>query len=268
MGVALSCWALSVATREYSWVDRIWSVAPPLYMSVFAWARDFGDARLNLMAVLTIAWGARLTFNFARKGGYRRGGEDYRWAVLRQRITGWRWHAFNFGFVNGYQNFLLFLLALPGWAVWRAGPSALGFWDFVLAGAFLGALSLETVADQQQWVFQEQKKQGRGGAGFLRTGMFAWSRHPNFFFEQLQWWVLALFPVAAGADALGLWWTGPILLTLLFLGSTRFTESISASKYPAYAQYQSQVSALVPWFPRGEGSDAPSRAPDASRADR
>lgn len=262
------CWALSVATREHSWVDRAWSVLPPLYVTVFAWARGFGDARLDLMAALTIAWGARLTFNFARKGGYQRGGEDYRWAVLQKRLTGWRWHAFNLGFIAGYQNFILFLLALPAWAVWSAGPSPLGVMDLVLSAAFLGALALETVADQQQWAFHQEKRQGRGGPGFLATGLFGWSRHPNFFFEQLQWWVLALFPLAAGAGALGLWWLGPVLLTLLFIGSTRFTESISASKYPAYAQYQARVSALVPWFPRRESSDAASRTPDASRTDR
>ena len=43
---------------------------------------------------------------------------------------------------------------------------------------------------------------------------------------------------------------GALLLTGLFVGSTRFTERISASKYPQYASYQREVSAVVPWFPR------------------
>jgi steroid 5-alpha reductase family enzyme len=246
-GIGAACWLLSLLTREYSWTDRIWSVAPVLYAAVFAAARDFTDPRLDVMAALVTAWGARLTFNFARKGGYKKGGEDYRWAVLRQRITGWQWQAFNLAFIAGYQNFLIWLLALPLWAVWRAGPSPLGAVDVVLAALFLGALSLETVADQQQWRFQQAKARGEA-KGFLTTGLFAHSRHPNFFFEQAQWWVLALFPLAAGASAASLHWLGPFLLTLLFIGSTRFTESISASKYPDYAQYQARVSAQLPWF--------------------
>lgn len=251
---ALLCFAVSLATAEHSWVDRLWSVLPPLYLLAYAAGRGFSDPRLDLMAALGVAWGARLTFNFARKGGYRRGGEDYRWAVLRGRITGWRWHAFNFGFIAGYQSFILWLLALPAWAVWRAPASPLGAADGLLALAFLAALALETVADQQQWRFQQDKKRrlasGAPGPGFLTQGLFAWSRHPAFFFEQAQWWLLAGFPLAAGAGAAGTFWLGPLLLTLLFVGSTRFTESLSAAKYPEYTAYQARVSAQVPWPPR------------------
>lgn len=63
--------------------------------------------------------GARLTFNFWRKGGYARGGEDYRWAILRQRMPAWAWQAFNIGFVAGYQNLLILGFTLPAWLVAR-----------------------------------------------------------------------------------------------------------------------------------------------------
>jgi steroid 5-alpha reductase family enzyme len=80
--------------------------------------------------------------------------------------------------------------------------------------------------------------------------MFAYSRHPNFFFEQAQWWVFyALGATALVADG-GSWLNGTIAgavgLTILFIGSTIFTESISASKYPAYRDYQRSTSMLVP----------------------
>ena len=77
--LAALCWLLSVLTKEYSWVDRTWSIAPPIYCLWVAGAAGFDDARLNLMAALVTLWGVRLTFNFARKGGYQKGGEDYRW---------------------------------------------------------------------------------------------------------------------------------------------------------------------------------------------
>jgi steroid 5-alpha reductase family enzyme len=247
-GAAALCWVLSVVFREYSWTDRLWSVMPPVYAGVYAWSRGFSDARLNLMAALVILWGARLTFNYARKGGYAKGGEDYRWAVLRQRLgTGWKWHAFNFSFIAGYQQFIVWAITLPCWAVSSATAAPLGALDLALAGLFLAALALELVADQQQWAFHQEKKAGRA-KGFLTTGLFAFSRHPNFFAEQAQWWLLALFPLVAGSPALSFHWLGVVLLTLLFLGSTRFTESITLSKYPDYAQYQSRVSAQLPWF--------------------
>jgi steroid 5-alpha reductase family enzyme len=251
-GAAFLCWLLSIVFREYSWTDRLWSVMPPIYALVYAWGRNFSDARLNLMAALVFLWGARLTFNYARKGGYAKGGEDYRWGVLRERLgTGWKWHAFNIAFVAGYQQFIVWAITLPAWAVWSRPSVPLAPLDDALAALFLAALAMELVADGQQWKFHQAKKAGQA-SGFNTAGLFAFSRHPNFFAEQAQWWLLALFPLAAGAPVLSFHWIGVVLLTLLFLGSTRFTESITLSKYPEYAQYQARVSAQIPWFPRAK----------------
>src|SRR5512143_2074971 len=114
VGVTAACWLLSVLTREYSWTDRVWSVAPVAYVWVFAaHAADGAGARATLVAVLITTWGARLTFNFARRGGYAPGGEDYRWAILRAHLPGWRFAAFNAVFIAAYQNALLLAIALP-----------------------------------------------------------------------------------------------------------------------------------------------------------
>jgi steroid 5-alpha reductase family enzyme len=251
VGVSAAVWLLSLLTREYSWVDRLWSITPLAYLAVFAGAEGFSDPRLDLMLILVASWGARLTFNFARKGGYAPGGEDYRWAVLRARMNGWQFQLFNLFFITIYQNVILLLITLPAYTALRH-PGGFGILDVVLGLAFLACLVGETVADQQQWDFHQWKRAevaaGRQPQpGFLSSGLFRYSRHPNFFFEQAQWWIIFLFgAVAAGSP---LQWTvlGAVLLTLLFVGSTRFTESISASKYPQYAQYQEITSAVVPW---------------------
>jgi steroid 5-alpha reductase family enzyme len=88
--VAALCWVLSLVFDEYSWVERSWSVVPQVYVGTFACQADFADARLSLMFALTTLWGARLTFNYARKGGYAKGGEDYRWRILKGRMTSWQ----------------------------------------------------------------------------------------------------------------------------------------------------------------------------------
>lgn len=248
-------WILSLITGEHSWVDRLWSVVPVVYMWVFAAAAGLEDWRLNVMAGLVTLWGIRLTFNFARKGGYAPGGEDYRWAILRARMPRWAYELFNIFFIVIYQNVLLLLITLPALTVLLSGAGSFGVADALLTLLFLGLLTLETIADQQQWDFHQWKRAeteaGRTvSPGFLTRGLFSVSRHPNFFAEQAQWWVIFLFgAVAAGSIAQ---WTvvGAFLLTLLFLGSTRFTEAITLSKYPEYAQYQRRVSVLIPWWPR------------------
>lgn len=255
VAVCLLTWVLSIVTNEHSWVDRIWSVVPVVYLWVFAAGANLADWRLNVMAILGTLWGIRLTLNFARKGGYAPGGEDYRWAILRARMPRWAYELFNVFFIVIYQNVLLLLITLPALTVLLSGAGTFGFVEVLLTLLFLGLLIMETVADQQQWNFHQWKKAelaaGRTvSPAFMTKGLFSVSRHPNFFAEQAQWWVLFLFGAVAAGSLLQ--WTiiGPVLLTLLFIGSTRFTEQISLSKYPDYASYQDRVSMLVPWWPK------------------
>jgi steroid 5-alpha reductase family enzyme len=251
---AAFAWIASLVTGDTSWVDREWSLVPFVYTWVFALAAGLASTRLVLMAVLATIWGVRLTFNFARKGGYS-GVEDYRWAVLRGSMTAWRFQLFNLFFIVLYQNALLVLIALPAWTAYEHRAEPLGPLDLALAALFLAATLGETIADQQQWDFHKAKGALiEAGATpdppFCTTGLFRLSRHPNFFFEQAQWWIF--FLVGASAASSLVQWTivGPILLSALFVGSTRFTEQISASKYPSYARYQETTSAVIPWFPR------------------
>ena len=251
--VSSLCWIASLVTGDTSWVDRIWSVVPVVYMWIFAGAAGFDDMRLMVMAVLTTLWGIRLTFNFARRGGYT-GTEDYRWAILRERMSTWQFAAFNLLFIVIYQNLLLVLISLPGYTAFEH-QGGFGVADVVIAVLFLCALVGETVADQQQWDFHAWKNAETAAdrtpsPRFNTRGLFRFSRHPNYFFEIAQWWLIFAFgAVAAGS----LWqWTiiGAVLLTVLFIGSTVFTESVTLSKYPEYAEYQRSTSPIVPWFPR------------------
>jgi len=239
-------WLTSVITKEYSWVDRIWSIIPIVYIWIFAFGDEFSNPRINIMAILVTLWGARLTFNFARKGGYAPGGEDYRWAILREKMSPAIYQVFNILFIVIFQNALLLAIALPANLVLGSSANFTGV-DLLFALLFFGFLCFEFAADQQQWNFHQAKKAGTE-TGFLTKGLFSISRHPNFFAEQAQWWVLAIwcFVVSGSSD----WYyiLGAVILTALFIGSARFTEQISASKYPDYANYQKRVSMMIPWF--------------------
>jgi len=255
-GVASTCWLLSLVFGEYSWVDRIWSIVPPIYVGTFAARAGWADPRLDAMTALTALWAVRLTFNYARKGGYAPGGEDYRWAVLKARMAPWQWHLFNVFFISAYQNLLLLLIALPALTAYRH-PTPLGPLDYVAGSVFVVLLVGEFVADQQQWEFHRAKKARKAAGepepkGFLDAKLWAWSRHPNFFCELGQWWMVYVFAVAASGAALHVTLVGPVLLTLLFHGSANFTESITLSKYPRYAEYQRRVSRIVPMPPTSE----------------
>jgi steroid 5-alpha reductase family enzyme len=254
-GVACAfAWIASLVTGDTSWVDRLWSIVPMIYVWVFAVTAHLHNARLDVMAIVVTVWGVRLTYNFARKGGYS-GVEDYRWPVLRASMTRWQFQLFNLFFIVLYQNALLVLISLPAWTAYQHRGTSFGVLDVLLTLAFLACTFAETVADQQQWDFQARKS-AQVAAGqvptprFVQTGLFRFSRHPNYFFEIAQWWLIFFFGAVAARSVVE--WTvlGPFLLTLLFIGSTRFTEKISLSHYPEYALYQRTTPPVVPWRTR------------------
>ena len=247
-------WIASLISGDTSWVDRLWSVLPVIYVWIFAGFSSLHNARLNVMAMAVTIWGIRLTFNLARKGGYT-GLEDYRWPILRARMHPWQFQLFNFFFIVLYQNIILILITLPALTAYQHRSTPFGVLDLFLAAVFLAFTAAETVADEQQWNFQSWKSAEIAAdrtptSRFLQSGLFRLSRHPNYFFEQAQWWVLFFMGAVAARSVLQWTVVGALLLSLLFLGSTRFTENISLSRYPEYEHYQHQTSAVVPWFPR------------------
>ena len=218
--------------------------------------------RMVLMAILVTIWGARLTFNFARRGAYTlkfwAGEEDYRWEELRKRPgfnNKFIWALFNFFFISAYQNVLIFSFTVPILAALASGANrGLNGTDYLLAGLMLLAVVIEFIADQQQYDFQTEKHRrikageplGEYEIGFVSKGLWAIVRHPNYAMEQSIWVIFYLFSV----NATGQWinWTigGCVLLLILFKGSSDFSEELSANKYPAYKDYQQRVPRFVP----------------------
>ncbi|MBK8965808.1 MAG: DUF1295 domain-containing protein [Saprospiraceae bacterium] len=261
LAVALLCFVVSESTRNYSQVDKLWSLLPIGYVWYVAAEAGFG-ARVTLMAALVTLWGLRLTYNFARRGGYHwipwKGEEDYRWGILREnpllrnRLS---WAAFNLFFISLYQNTLILLFTLPIVVAWQGQSRPLNWLDATAALLMLGFIGMETIADQQQWNFQQEKKRlrtsgatltGEYAAGFCSSGLWSRVRHPNYAAEQATWLSFYLFSVAATGRWLNWSLAGAVLLMLLFLGSSDFSEKISAGKYPAYAEYQRRVPRFLP----------------------
>lgn len=263
---AAYCFIVGEITRNNSQMDKLWSILPAVYAWVIA-AKGGFDARLVIMAVLATVWGARLTFNFALKGAYTwkfwTGEEDYRWPWLRKRKEfqpRWKWVVFNFLFISIYQNLLVLLTTLPAVAA-MGSERPLGWMDAVAGLLMAGAIAYEAIADVQQWRFQSTKwgmlNSGKKldelpapyNRGFNTSGLWRYSRHPNYLGEQTIWVAFYLFSIAAGAGILNWSICGAILLILLFWGSSTLGEYISKSKYPEYADYAKAVNRFLPGRP-------------------
>ncbi|MFM2393832.1 MAG: hypothetical protein RLZZ546_1814 [Bacteroidota bacterium] len=259
---ALLCFITGEITKNVSQVDKLWSTIPILYVWIMAVNGNF-DLRLIIMAILVTVWGVRLTYNFGRRGGYAwpiwKGEEDYRWSVLRSQSflsKTWAWKLFHLFFICGYQMGLILLFCLPMLICYEGIGKPIGIFDILLSLCFLLLVYVEFIADQQQYDFQTEKYRrinnniplGEYSHGFVRTGLWSKVRHPNYAAEQAIWIVFYFFSIIAT----GRWvnWTiaGPVLLMLLFLGSSDFSEKISSEKYPEYKAYQSKTPRFLPFL--------------------
>ena len=263
---ALFCFVVGELTSNNSQMDKLWSILPAVYVWIIA-AKGGMSPRLVVMACLVTLWGARLTFNFARKGAYHikfwTGREDYRWEVLRSRKEfqpHWKWMLFNLFFISVYQNLLVLMSTFPALVSMRS-EVPFGWADALAAVMLIMFLSYETIADEQQWRFQTRKWAliGEGKKleelpepyckGFNTRGLWNVSRHPNYLGEQGVWVAFYLFSVAAGIGVFNWSVIGALLLIVLFLGSSAFAEEISRSKYPLYADYCKKVGKFFPGKP-------------------
>ncbi|KAI5926575.1 hypothetical protein F4810DRAFT_545012 [Camillea tinctor] len=260
--------AVSEFNRNYSQVDRMWSLLPTIYNAHFAaWSHlnNLSSQRLDLVLLWSLAWSARLTFNYWRKGGYSVGSEDYRWEIIRGRVHPALFFVFNVTFISFIQSILLFLLAAPTYVILLASEFEQGITtaDLAFTAIQLGLVLSEWFSDQQQWEYQTAKKEYQKTAqvprgskfsqadldrGFITSGLWAYCRHPNFTAEQTIWLVLYQWSCYASKTLYSWAGFGSLFLVMLFQGSTWLTELITAGKYPAYKVYQKHTNSLIPSF--------------------
>jgi len=241
-GGMLLLWAASVRLRDASFVDPFWG---PGFAAV-AWtsvAVAGPSPRGLLLALLASAWGLRLGVHLGLRNRGR--AEDRRYAAMRAA------HGRRFWWVSLFTVFLLQAALL--WAVslpLQAGAalgqaSALGALDLAGAAVALTGLAFEAIGDAQLARFiADPASRGR----VMDRGLWAWTRHPNYFGDALTWWGLCLVALGSGA-----WWAllGPALMTVLLLRVSGVTllEATIGERRPGYAAYAARTSAFIPWPP-------------------
>jgi steroid 5-alpha reductase family enzyme len=242
----LVVFVVSVLVDNTSVYDPYWSVAP---MAIAPWiAAQPGAAgapfvRQALVIGLVTLWGLRLTYNWAR-GFSGLGHEDWRYVDIRGKTGRLYWPA-SLAALHLMPTVMVYLGCL---ALYPALTSArpLGPLDAVATVITLGAVMIELVADEQLRAFRKERREGE----ILARGLWAFSRHPNYFGEVSFWWGLFVFALAADPGA---WWAGAgaVAISALFVfASIPLLDRRSVARRPEYAEHMKRVSALIPWFPR------------------
>lgn len=229
--------------QDATLVDALWTLGIGGAGVFFALAADGGVvARLALGGLIAI-WSLRLAWHVISRHRAT-GKEDRRYARLR---AGSGKPVAVFALVYLVQWAIVPLFALP--LLIAAHGSAEALTVPVVAGVVIGLIGIvgEGVADRQLRGCLART----GGDEVCRDGLWAWSRHPNYFFEWLHWFAYPL--IAWGAPLAWLAWLGPILMYVFvnhLSGVPPAERSSLASKGDAYRRYQREVSRLIPWPPR------------------
>ena len=242
-------WLVGLRTRDPSFVDSWWALGMVLTAGVtFVVTGGGGDPHRWLLTGLCAAWGLRL-------GGYllwrwRRQGPDRRYAAMlaaAKAERGWGYGLASLLLVFALQAPLQFLVSLPVQLGQLAPGGPLG--PLAWAGAALAGLGIafESVGD---WQLVRFKADPANAGQVLQSGLWRYTRHPNYFGDACVWWGLYLVAAETGVGAWAL--PGPLLLTLLL---TRWSgvptvEGAMRGKRPGYEAYVARTSAFIPLPPK------------------
>jgi steroid 5-alpha reductase family enzyme len=257
--VNLAFWGIALIQRSSWLIDPYWTLLPPLLAWLYL-AHPLADplpARVVLGVAPLVIWSARLTYNYFRREAWRFGlREDWRFARMRRERPGFWWEQLFVVYVA--QQGMLVGLSLPFWAI-AFRPEPLGVLDGV---AFIGALSgigIAAVADTQLDTFMRENARradrGEPRQVLLDVGLWRYSRHPNYFGEQLFWWSIAGFGIACGEPwvALGSAFNSCVLAGVTVMTERRMLEQ--PERREAYAAYRRRTSVWVPWRVGAEGAE-------------
>ena len=253
--------AIFIFSRLYknsSFYDAYWSVIPPLIAlywaleataieatAIEATAVAVDGTRAWLVIVLVWLWGIRLTINWAT---YWPGLEHEDWRYGPIKTNAGKWNALaDFSAIHLFPTVIVFVACLPIYAAVAMDARPLNWLDYVAAAVTALAIIIELLSDIQLHRFLAHRKEGE----IMKTGLWAYSRHPNYFGEWLFWAGLALFGIAAVPSAW--WWVlpGAIAMLVMFLvASIPMIDKRSVERRPEYEAHMARVSGFVPWFPK------------------
>ncbi len=234
-------WAIGVKIRNYSFLDVIWSYGVAILAPIYALVGPGHLERRVAFTVLGVAWSLRLGTHLFFRVLHHHPQEDVRYQGLRQRWPG----TFTFLLFHELQAVVVVIFSLPFLlAAWRQLP--LQILDFIGLGLVVAALLGESLADRQLQRFKaDPANQGR----VCDTGLWRYSRHPNYFCEWLVWVGFAF----ASLETPHGWITllCPLLMYhfLTKVTGIPITEEYSLKSKPdAYRTYQRTTNAFFPWF--------------------
>lgn len=251
LGIMILLWLLSLKLRDTSIVDLFWGLGFAVIAVATLWRTGGGASpRAWLLTLLTTLWSLRYSWHLWRRNiGH---GEDYRYTAMRKRTeeSGRSWSLRSLYVVFLLQGFILWLVSLPvQLGQLYQQPVTLGWTAMAGLALWITGLLFEAVGDAQLKRFRADPE-NRGKV--LDTGLWRYTRHPNYFGNACLWWGIWL--VAAEVDAAAWAFFSPALMTwaLVKFSGVPILERHLAETRPGYGDYMKRTSMFFPLPPKKE----------------
>ncbi len=238
LGFAVFFWLVSILKRDVSIVDSLWPLMFLLATAIYLLMLPESGPRTSLILVLVSIWALRLfTHITVRNWGEP---EDYRYQQIRaNNQPGFAFKSLYLVF--GLQAILAWIISIPLLLALNS-PAPLGWLDTAGIVLWLVGMFFESVGDYQLMRFKS-KRSNRGKV--LDTGLWRYTRHPNYFGEACIWWGYFAIAMSAGG-----WWSiiAPLLMTFLLLrvSGVAMLERDIQERRPAYRWYIEHTNAFIP----------------------
>lgn len=236
--LALAGWALSLARDNVNHARCLWGLS--IGMVAYCYALFFYDlhARAWLILTLVTLWAVRLSAYLGWRDWFK--AEDFRYAALRKKDPTFFWLTSILS-VFCLQGLFAWLVSLPLFAAIE-NNAHLNFFDFFGAMLVIFGIIFSTVADAQLATFSQQTRHQHK---VLQTGLWQFSRHPNYLGECFMWWGFFFIAFAAGA-----WWSviSPLLVMILLRNHAANIEKNMLTHRPQYVRYMQSTPQFLPRF--------------------
>ena len=252
LGMMLLGWMISLITKNVTIVDSLWGLG----FVLIAWLTFFNaegfQGRMLLITLLVTIWGMRLSLHLSwRNWGH---GEDPRYGRWREE-SGDRFWLISLFKVFVLQAIFLWAIALAlQWGQMSSQPPQLIWIDYLGVSVWAVGFFFEALGD---WQLARFKADGANKGRVMDQGLWAYSRHPNYFGECLIWWGIFLIALATSSSL----WTviSPIIITTVLLKMTGVTlmEKAIVHTRPKYRDYIARTNTFFPWFPKKRETHEP-----------
>jgi len=242
--ITVGFWIIGLIQKSFWLIDPYWTLFPVLASLFYATHPSAVQSRqFSFCLWLTWAWAVRLTFNYFRREKWKFGErEDWRYTAMAKSY-GRKWWWMSFWFVGAAQQLMLCPLVYPIYVISVSGKSDFAIMDCISVLGCLSGLVIAFFADNQLYDYCSSKRTTK--APVLRTGLWQYSRHPNYAGELLWWWSLACFSNCYASLI------GPIINTCVLLRVTELTEKHMESHWKSsrVIEYKEYAEITPAWIP-------------------